>query len=99
MIGGLEHSMQGRYPCGEAPIPYSKILVRATNWVGDAVMSLPALAAIRQRFPSAEIVALARPWVADIYEGERALDRVIRYTAARGLREWGAKFRLARELA
>src|SRR5205823_576761 len=39
------------------------------------------------------------PWVADIYEGERALDRVIRYTAARGLREWGAKFRLARELA
>src|SRR5439155_4245195 len=88
-----------RYPCGEALIPYSKILVRATNWIGDAVMSLPALAAIRQRFPKAEIVALARPWVADIYEGERALDRVIRYTAARGLREWGAKFRLARELA
>src|SRR2546426_7321792 len=88
-----------RYPCGEALIPYSKILVRATNWIGDAVMSLPALAAIRQRFPKAEIVALARPWVADIYEGERALDRVIRYTAARGLREWGAKFRLARQLA
>jgi heptosyltransferase-2 len=79
-------------------ISYSKILVRATNWVGDAVMSLPALAAIRSRFPNAEIVALARPWVADIYEGESSINRVIRYTAARGLGDWGAKWRLAREL-
>jgi len=32
-----------------------RILVRATNWVGDAVMSLPALEALRVRFPRAEI--------------------------------------------
>jgi hypothetical protein len=31
--------------------PYRKILVRATNWVGDAVMPLPALRALRERFP------------------------------------------------
>src|SRR6266568_3460991 len=83
---------------GEASIPYSKILIRATNWVGDAVMSLPALAAIRCRFPHAEIVVLARPWVADIYAGETSIDRVIRYHAARGLRGWGAKWKLAGEL-
>ncbi len=31
-----------------------KILVRATNWVGDAIMSLPALEAIRARWPITE---------------------------------------------
>src|SRR5437764_1203531 len=61
-------------------------------------MSLPALAAIRRRFPRAEIAVLARPWVADIYAGETCIDRVIRYHAARGLRDWGAKWQLAREL-
>src|SRR4051794_797592 len=61
-------------------------------------MSLPALAAIRRQFPQAEIVVLARPWVADIYAGETCIDRVIRYRAARGLRDWGGKWKLAREL-
>ena len=46
-----------------------KILVRATNWVGDAVMSLPALRALRERFPGARISILAKPWVADLYQG------------------------------
>jgi len=78
--------------------PYSKILIRATNWIGDAVMSIPALAAIRRRFPKAEIVVLARPWVADIYAGESSIDRVIPYHAARGLRDWAAKWTLAGEL-
>ena len=49
---------------------YRKILVRATNWVGDAVMSLPALRALHERFPTAEISILAKPWVADLYGRE-----------------------------
>jgi heptosyltransferase II len=75
-----------------------KILVRATNWIGDAVMSLPALAAIRAGFPTAEIAVLARPWVADIYAGQTAIDRVIPYRAARGARDLGAKWDLAKQL-
>jgi heptosyltransferase-2 len=54
-----------------------KILVRATNWIGDAIMSLPALRALRVRFPDAEIAVLAKPWVADLYQGERAVDRTV----------------------
>ncbi len=54
-----------------------KILVRTTNWVGDAVMAIPALAAIRARWPDAEIVVLARPWVADLYRGQGYADRLI----------------------
>jgi heptosyltransferase-2 len=71
-----------------------KILVRATNWVGDAVMSLPALRALRQRFPQARISILAKPWVADLYRREHVCDDLIPYTA----RTLGEKVAAAREL-
>jgi len=47
-----------------------KILIRATNWIGDAVMSLPALRQVRGRFPDAHIAVLGRPWVLDLYSRE-----------------------------
>jgi heptosyltransferase II len=53
-----------------------KILVRATNWVGDAIMSIPALWVIRKRWPEAQITVLARPSVADLYSGQGFVDRV-----------------------
>ena len=56
-----------------------KILVRATNWVGDAVMCIPALRTVRDRWPQAEIVILARPWVADLYRGQGYADRILIY--------------------
>lgn len=59
--------------------------MRATNWLGDAVMSLPALRSIREIFPHAHIAVLARPWVAGLYERETSIDRVIPYTAQKGL--------------
>src|SRR5271169_7156661 len=59
---------------------YQKILVRATNWVGDAVMSLPALRALRERFPQAHIAILAKPWVADLYHREPFCNEMIPYT-------------------
>jgi len=59
---------------------YQKILVRATNWVGDAVMSLPALRALRERFPDAHIAILAKPWVSDLYHREPFCNEMIPYT-------------------
>jgi heptosyltransferase II len=76
-------------------VSYNKILVRATNWVGDAVMSLPALRALRQRFPNAEISILAKPWVADLYRREPFCDRMIPYTP----RNWREKWRAGSDLA
>src|SRR5947209_5600772 len=46
---------------------FRNILVRATNWLGDAVMSVPALQALRERFPDAHISILAPSWVAALY--------------------------------
>jgi heptosyltransferase-2 len=74
-------------------------MVRATNWLGDAVMSLPAIRAIRDVFPHAHLAVLARPWVADLYSRERSIDRVIPYAAVRGVRarrEFAARLRAER---
>ena len=71
-------------------MPYQNILVRATNWVGDAVMSLPALRALRQRYPQAHIAILAKPWVADLYRREHVCDELIPYTAKTVSEKWTA---------
>jgi heptosyltransferase II len=54
-----------------------KILIRATNWVGDAIMALPALRAVRTRFPEAEITILARPYVAAIYRNQQVCNNTM----------------------
>jgi len=77
---------------------FTKILIRATNWLGDAVLSLPALRALRRRFPEAEIVVAAKPWVAALYAGESAVTRIILYPARGGVRDLGRKFAFARQL-
>jgi heptosyltransferase-2 len=56
-----------------------RILVRSTNWVGDAVMSIPALEALRARFPRAEIVLLSKPWVSELFWHHPAVNRQIIY--------------------
>ena len=56
-----------------------KLLIRATNWVGDAIMALPALRAVRARFPEAHIAVLALPYVARIYEGQGVSNELICY--------------------
>ena len=75
-----------------------KLLVRATNWLGDAVMSIPALRAIREAFPDWEITVLARPWVADLYAREEFYDRIVRYDRNGDHGGLGGKWRLAAEL-
>lgn len=75
-----------------------KILVRATNWVGDAVMCIPALQAVRAHWPQSHITVLARPWVADIYQGQGLADRLIPFEHTTKHKGIGGVGRLAREL-
>jgi heptosyltransferase-2 len=57
-------------------------------------MSLPAIRAIRSVFQRAQIVVIARPWVADLYARETAIDQVIPYEA----RTAGARIAFGRRL-
>jgi heptosyltransferase II len=83
---------------GTSSARYRRILVRATNWVGDAVMSLPALQSLRASFPASHIAVLARSWVADLYRREQFCDEVILYDAPRGWRGLGQKRAVVAEL-
>ncbi|MEO8587467.1 MAG: lipopolysaccharide heptosyltransferase II [Acidobacteriota bacterium] len=54
-----------------------RTLVRATNWVGDVVMSLPAVRALRAADPDGTVAILARPWVAELYRLLPEVDEVV----------------------
>ncbi len=76
----------------------NRILVRTANWIGDAVMTLPALRAIRKNFPNAEITLLAKPWVAPVFENCSDSDHMLIYDAQGRHSGFAGKFRLARDL-
>jgi len=75
-----------------------KLMIRATNWVGDAILALPALRAVRAKFPEAEIAIVARPYVADIYRGQGIADELIPYDVKGEQRGWAGRERLAQAL-
>jgi heptosyltransferase-2 len=72
--------VKGRLPIDKSRI--RRILVRGTNWIGDVVMSLPSLEAVRDNFPGRKISVLAKPWVAPLYESHPVVDEVIHYHRA-----------------
>ena len=45
----------------------ARVLVRPPNWLGDAVLALPAIAGIRRHFPSAHLTIAASPAVAAVF--------------------------------
>jgi heptosyltransferase-2 len=74
------------------------IMIRATNWVGDAVMALPAIRAVRQHQPYARISILARPYVADIYRDQHVCDELIAYDPQGIHHGWSGREKLVSEL-
>ena len=54
-----------------------RILVRGVNWLGDAVMSTPALLRLRQRHPAAFIALLTPSKLAELWQGHPALTRAL----------------------
>jgi heptosyltransferase-2 len=75
-----------------------RILIRAANWVGDAIMTTPAVRAIRRNFPSARITLLAKPWVAPVFAHNPDIDEVMIYQAAGRHGGWKGLLRLASDL-
>jgi heptosyltransferase-2 len=75
-----------------------KILIRSTNWIGDAIMTTPAVRTIRENFPDAEIAILAKPWVADVFAASPHVDEIILYRSDDAHRGLQGLWRLAGEL-
>jgi heptosyltransferase-2 len=74
------------------------ILIRGTNWIGDAVMTLPAVAAVRETFPRAKITVLCKPWVAALYETSPDIDEIFLFETPGRHDGVAGKVRLARDL-
>jgi heptosyltransferase-2 len=56
-----------------------KILVRGANWIGDSVMTVPALRALRRAFTNDEITLHTRSWAEGIFRDADFVDRILFY--------------------
>jgi len=64
-----------------------KIVVRAPNWVGDAILALPAIGSLRAAFPDAELTLAAGDWVRDVFVPEDDRTRVLSLNSAKSPKE------------
>ena len=75
-----------------------RILIVAPNWIGDAVMSQPLLAAIKASHPNATIDVLATPWVAPVYRACSEVTELIEADLRHGQLQWGLRRALAAQI-
>jgi heptosyltransferase-2 len=61
-----------------------RVVVRGTNWVGDAVMTIPALRELRRLLPNAHLTLATRPWAKGLFEDADLVDDLL-ITNRRGL--------------
>lgn len=90
--------MEVRISAEESLSNAANILIRSTNWIGDAVMTLPAVAAIRNTFPRARITILAKPWVAELFELCPDIDEIMLFHSPGVHDALSGKWRLAGEI-
>ncbi len=75
-----------------------RIVVRGPNWIGDAVMSEPALSAVRKLFPQAELTLLVKPAVAELFTGHPDVSHILVYDDCGQHAGLTGKWRLANAL-
>ncbi len=76
----MAHSARRLTPRGGIGVstpPRKRIVIRAPNWLGDVVLSLPAVRDIRRAHKEASIHVVARPSVAALYEAVSEIDGVL----------------------
>ncbi|MCW5555526.1 MAG: lipopolysaccharide heptosyltransferase II [Verrucomicrobiae bacterium] len=60
--------------------PSQRILVRGVNWLGDAVMTTPALLRLRERFPQARITLLTPEKLRDLWKRHPAVNETLEFS-------------------
>ncbi len=75
---------------------YKNILVRGVNWIGDAVMTMPAIRALKLANPGSKITLLLKPWVSPLFEKNPNVDEIILYSDE--YRGFTGRIKLARKL-
>jgi len=78
--------------------PQAKIMIRAANWVGDAIMTTPVIRAVRKNFSKAKITVLAKPWVIPVYENNPYIDEILVYDSNNRHKKGLGTLKLAKDL-
>lgn len=74
------------------------ILVRAPNWIGDAVMCLPAIECLKALYPSSRVTVLTKGRAVPVFENNPAVSDTLEYDD-QGLHSGlGGRFKLRGEL-
>lgn len=79
--------METRTDAAPTPLldrPPAAIVVKAPNWLGDVVMSLPALHALRGALPAVRLAVVVERELAGLFDGVRWVDEVMAYSVRRG---------------
>ncbi len=74
----------------------SRILVRGVNWLGDAVMTTPALRRLRELHPGARVTLLMPEKISDLFVGHPAVDEVATFAAGESPWRIGRRLRPGR---
>ena len=85
-------------PEGDRLPNIDKILVIRVDGIGDLLNSTPAIALLRENYPSAEITVLARPLNASVLIGNPNVDRILIFDRDEKHRGVLAQFQFYREL-
>jgi len=65
--------------------PTRHLVIRGVNWLGDAVMTTPAVLRLRERFPGARITLLCPDKLRDLWTSHPAIDQVATFAPGEGL--------------
>lgn len=74
-----------------------KIVIRAPNWIGDAILALPALANLKRNFPESKLWVAANAWVRDLFRMEKSLEGIIPLPQQNNLKNLNFSARKLRE--
>lgn len=75
-----------------APVP-QRLLVRGVNWLGDAVMTTPALQRLREALPGAQVALLTATKLADLWKAHPAVDEILTFDAGESPWRLGRRLR------
>jgi heptosyltransferase-2 len=74
-------------------VKQQRILIRGVNWLGDAIMSTPALMRLRDAMPHAHIALLTSAKLADLWQSHPAIDEVIPFSKTDGIGQVSRRLR------
>jgi len=71
-----------------------RILVRGVNWVGDTILTYPAVQRLKKAFPQSHLAVLVRESLVDLWKTFPSVDEVIPFQPGKGWRSLWEDLRL-----